>query len=152
MALKRQILYHRRKHFRLWVHSLKYLRAESRLLAVPSPHIPEVNLRYKTESTFLFSESRPAQAFRIWRWPLWDYISHLTFFSLGSDSRRRWKCRTGATDRHAIEPWPPSFTSRQTGRVKSWPSQTRTNAVLVRVTWAPGENAQWMTDIAVYIY
>lgn len=77
------------------------------------------------------------------------YISHLTFFSLGADSRRQWKCRVGATDRHAIALWPLSFTSRQTGRVKTGPSLIWTNAVSVRVTWAPGENAAWMTDISL---
>lgn len=77
------------------------------------------------------------------------YISHLTFFRLGPDCRRRWKCRVGATDRHAIALWPLSFTSRQTGRVKSGPSLIWTNAVSVCVTWAPGENALWMTDISL---
>lgn len=77
------------------------------------------------------------------------YISHLTFFSLGADSRRQWKCRVGATDRHAIAFWPHSFTSRQTGRVKTGPSLIWRNAVSACVTWAPGENAVWMTDISL---
>lgn len=77
------------------------------------------------------------------------YIRRLTFFSLGADSRRRWKCRVGATDRHAMALWPLSFTSRQTGRVKPGPSLIWTNAVSFRVTWAPGENAAWMTDVSL---
>ena len=74
----------------------------------------------KTESTFLPPEARGGLSL------ISDslmcasvYISHLTFFSLGADSRRRWKRRVGATDRHAIALWPLSSSSRQTGRVKN---------------------------------
>lgn len=78
------------------------------------------------------------------------YISHLTFFSLGACCRRQdWKCRVGATDHHAITLWPHSFTSRQTGRVKTGPSLIWRKAVSVRVTWVPRENAVWMTDISL---
>lgn len=103
----------------------------------------------KIESTFLLSES--GGLLLIFDGLMCEsvYISHLTFFSLGADSRRQWKCRVGATDRHAIALWPHSFTSRQTGRVKTGPSLIWRNAVSACVTWAPGENAVWMTDISL---
>lgn len=158
------IMCHDRKHFKLWVHwpkRYKYFRVQGDCISCRHQLTFLLNqdgsvlLVYKIEFTFLPSESTN---------PDWGglllifdglvcesvYISHLTFFRLGTDSRRRWKCRVGATDRHAIALWPLSFTSRQADRKgKNWALTNMDKHFFRLCNLSARGNAVWMADISL---